>query len=237
MYSDDFAVEQSIINKRAYGLSLHRNIYFLMALTLALALVFATFALQYPSLADFLRKYWIVAAVAFVIALLLLIFSYFINSFRREPLNMIIYVLFTLCFIWFVAWAVVRDPTFLLYFVLWIVLLALLGYLLYSFSTTGSVSALASLVIVVTAAVAVLLVFLIFTNVSFLWLLFAALGAMVFSYYLNYDVRKAARGTLMDPTTEDAWTGAVRGWAEGHLVLCHFLEMIGYGCCKRKIGG
>ena len=60
------------------------------------------------------------------------------------------------------------------------------------------------------------------------------IAAMVVGFYLNYDVRRMVRGGLYDYGDDDAWTGAVRIWAEGVLVFCRFFEMLGKGCCKNK---
>lgn len=80
----------------------------------------------------------------------------------------------------------------------------------------------------------IFVIFLIFTEIWFLWLVIVMIGTMVIGFYLNYDVRRMVRGGLYDYGDDDAWTGAVRIWAEGMLVFCRFFEMLGKGCCKNK---
>ena len=234
MFTDDTTIENHINAKRQHNLALQRDTYVLMAITLGLALLFASLALIYPGLAAFLASHWYIAIGLAVLAVILILLSYFSPALRKAPINMVIYALFTVCFVYLVGFAASSNFWRYVYFALWILFLIVLGYLLYAHATSTAVSALVSFAIVFSAAMIVFFVFLIFTKMGFLPLVFVMLGTMVYGYYLGHNVRTNARGTLLDPTTDDPFTGAVRSWLEGFLVFFRFIEMLGYGCCKHK---
>ena len=234
MFGEDIAIDPGIHAKRQYTLSQQRNLYLLMAMTLGLALLAATLAFIFPKVGEFIERFWAIALVAGVLAFLLIALCYFLGAFQKQPISLAIYALFTFLFVYVITYLVLKDKSMLFYFALWIVFLIILGYLIYSHATNTYMSTLVAIMIVVAAALVVFLVFLIFTHASFLGLLFAMLAAMLFGYYLSYDVRKNTRGTLFDPTVEEPFSGAVRAWIEPGLVFMRFLEMVGYGCCKHK---
>lgn len=234
MYVEDIALDPGILAKRQYILAQQRGLYMLMAITLGLALAFASVLLCFPAVANIIESLWVVALVVALLALLIVLLCYCVPALQQRPLSMIMWILFTILFIYLVAFLVIKDKSLLFYYALWIVFLIVLGYLVYSLMTSTFMSSLVAIAIVVGGALIVFLIFLIFTNASFLGLLAVMLLAMVYGYYLNYDVRKSVRGTLFDPTMEDPYGGAVRVWPEAVLVFLRFLEMLGYGCCKHK---
>ena len=95
-------------------------------------------------------------------------------------------------------------------------------------------STLFSLMVVSAACLLVFVAFLIFSDVEFIGLLLVLLAVLVFGFYLNYDVRRMVRGGLYEYGYEDAFTGAVRIWAESVMVFCRFVELLGRGCCNAK---
>lgn len=57
------------------------------------------------------------------------------NSLRNPPINMVIYIIFVLCFMHFVSWLVLNDKSFLVYYALWLLFAVALGLAIYAWST------------------------------------------------------------------------------------------------------
>lgn len=222
-------------DERRKNLSFIRTLYILFAIELLIALIWTSFALSYPNpFGNGIKNHWWWAIVSGSICLILILATLFLDQLRKFPISMIIYVVFTLCFMHFVSWLCLKDPTFLVYYALWLLFAISLGFAIYSLSVQTYTNTLFSLMIVALSSLIIFVVFLIFTEVNFIGLLLVLLGTMVLGFYLNYDVRRMVRGGLYEYGHDDPWTGAVRIWAECVLVFCRFFEMLGRGCCRDK---
>jgi len=134
----------------------------------------------------------------------------------------------------FVSYLCLVDKSRLVYYALWLLFAVAVGFAIYAWSTNTYMNTLFSLMVVAVSCLIVFVVFLIFSEVNFIGLLLVLLGILVFGFYLNYDVRKMVRAGLYEYSSDDAWTGAVRIWAESLMVFCRFVELLGRGCCSEK---
>lgn len=210
-------------------------LYSLFALELLIALIWTSFAITYYSPFGWgIETQWWWAIVSGSICLILILLVLFLNALQNMPINMIIYVVFTLCFMHFTSWLCLVDKSYLVYFGLWSLFAIVVGYLIYAWGTGTFMETIYSIIIVCTCAVVMYLIFLIFSQVNPFGLILVMILVMIVGFYLNYDVRRMVRGGLYDYGDDDPWTGAVKIWAEGFLVFCRFFEMLGRGCCKGK---
>ena len=131
----------------------------------------------------------------------------------------------------FVSYLCLVDDSGLLYFALWLMFVIALGFAIYSWSTNTYTGTLYSLMIVLMSSLLVFVGFLIFSEINFVGLLIVLLLVMVFGFYLNYDVRRMVKGGMYEYGNDDPFTGAVRIWAEGVMVFCRFVELLGRGSC------
>jgi FtsH-binding integral membrane protein len=219
--------------ERQKNLGFLRTLYSLFALELLIAVVWTSFALSYyPEFGDGIKRWWEFAIVSGVLCLLLILISFIFQFARNFPINVAIYLLFTFSFMHFTSWLCLVDPTYLVYYALWLLLFIALGFAVYAWSTNSYMNTMISILVIVASTLIVFIAFLIFSEVIFLGLLLVLLGAIIYGFYLNYDVRKMVRGGASEYSREDAWTGAVRIWAEGLLVFTRFIELLGRSCCK-----
>lgn len=217
------------------NLSFLRMLYSLLAIQLLIALIWTSFAICYESsLGDWLIRWWEIAVATGIICLILILVTLFIPSVRNPPVNLVIYILFTLCFAHFVSYLCLVDKSRLVYFALWLLFAVALGFAIYAWSTSTHSNTLFSIMVVAISCLLIFICFLIFTEVNFVGLLLVLLAVLVFGFYLNYDVRKMVRGGLYEYGADDPYTGAVRIWAESLMVFCRFIELLGRGCCKSK---
>jgi len=216
-----------------------RNLYFLkmlytlFAIELLIAVIWTSFALAYPDpFGNGIKAYWQVAITTGVLCLIFILLAMFIPFCQKIPISIVIYILFTLCFMHFASWLALIDPSYLVYYALWLLLAIAVGYAIYAWSTSTYMNSLISILITGVACLIVFVAFLIFSNVVFLGLLLVLLGVIIYGFYLNYDIRKVVRGGIQDYSREDPWSGAVRIWLESVFVFCRFIELLGRSCCK-----
>ena len=221
--------------ERSKNLTFIRLLYTLFALELLIAIIWTSFAYSYyPEFGRGIETHWWWAIVSGSICLILILLTLFMNSLRNPPINLVIYVIFVLCFMHFVSWLCLNDKTYLIYYALWLLFAVAVGLAIYAWSTQTYMRTLFSMISVAFGCFIVFVLFLIFSEIKFLWLLLVMILVMIIGFYLNYDVRRMVRGGLYDYGDDDPWTGAVRIWGEGVLVFCRFFEMLGRGCCKEK---
>ena len=210
-----------------------KSLYSLFALELIIAVIWTSFTLSYyPEFGDGIKKWWEFAIVSGVLCLILILACFILPLASRFPINIVVYLLFTFSFMHFSSWLTLIDPSFLVYYALWLLLLIALGFAIYAWSTSTYMNTMISIFVIVVSTVIVFTVFLIFSDIKFLGLLLVLLGAIIYGFYLNYDVRKMVRGGVYEYGRDDAWTGAVRIWVESLLVFCRFVELLGRSCCK-----
>ena len=219
--------------ERQRNLSFLRYLYVLFAIELLIAVIWTSFALCYPEpFGNGIKTYWQVAIVTGVICLLCILIAMFLPFAQKIPLSIVIYIIFTLCFMHFSSWLALIDPTYLVYYALWLLLAIAVAYAIYAWSTSIYMNTMISIMITGVACLIVFVAFLIFSNVNFLGLLLVLLGSLIYGFYLNYDIRKIVRGGISDYSREDPWSGAVRIWLESVFVFCRFIELLGRSCCK-----
>ena len=210
-----------------------RMLYTLFAIQLIITLVWASFALSYPKpFGDGIKEYWWVALITGILALVILLLLFFIDRLRKSPLSMIMYILFTLFFMYTIGYFCVLDNTYLVYYALWLITSIAVGFAIYAWAAPNGMSSMIAMIVVLFSCLLVFLMFLIFTSISFIGLSLVLLVVLIFGFYLHYDIRKMVRGGVNDYNIEDPWAGAVTIWGDGLLVFFRFFELLGRACCK-----
>lgn len=210
-----------------------RMMYTLFAVQLIIALVWASFAISYRvPFGNGIETYWWVALITGIICVVILVLLYFVAKLRKMPLSMVMYIVFTLCFMYTVGYFCVLDDTYLVYYALWLLTAIAIGFAIYAWAAPNGMSSMIAMVVVLFSCLLVFLVFLIFTSVSFIGLSLVLLVILIFGFYLHYDVRKMVRGGVNDYNVDDPWAGAVTIWGDGLLVFFRFFELLGRACCK-----
>ena len=110
-------------------------LYTLFAVELLIAVVWTSFALTYDNFGDGIVRWWEFAIVTGVICLVLILVSLFVPAVRKTPVNMVVYLIFTLCFMHFVSYLVLVDKSRLVYYALWLLFAVAVGYAIYAWST------------------------------------------------------------------------------------------------------
>ena len=219
--------------ERQRNLSFLKTLYTLFAIEILIAVIWTSFALGFfQEFGQGILTYWQVAIVTGCLCLVFILIAFLVPVAQRIPVSIVIYILFTLCFMHFASWLSLVDPSCLVYYSLWLLLSVALAYAIYAWATSTYMNTMISILITGIATLLVFVGFLIFSDVSFLGLLLVLLAVLVFGFYINYDIRKMVRGGIQDYSREDPWSGAVRIWLESVFVFCRFIELLGRSCCK-----
>lgn len=110
-------------------------LYSLFALELLIALIWTSFAFSYyDEFGKGIENHWWWAIVSGSICLILILLTLFMNSLRTPPINLIIYIVFVLCFMHFISWLCLKDKTFLVYYALWLLFAISVGLTIYAWS-------------------------------------------------------------------------------------------------------
>lgn len=125
---------KSTFEERQKNVSYLRTLYFLFSLEFIIAILFCVLSVYWwPSLGDFIVRWWGIALATAIICVLLILVTFFVPAVRKAPANLAIYAIFTLCFAWCWAYLVNRFEE---YQVAWYVLLLLasvaVGFAVYS---------------------------------------------------------------------------------------------------------
>lgn len=223
-----YSLNKSTIEERGRNLSYIRMVYLLTAVEMIISLVWTSFCLGYrKELGDPIVHWWEFAVAAFIIGAILLLVAYFVDAVKRFPINWIIYIVFTLCYAHCWAFFSCWDPTWLVYFSLWLLTVMVIGFALYSICATYYMMSLqAGLVVFGTGAI-VFMAFLACTQMSFFLLLLVFVACVVYGTYMSHNLRVTVRHSLFDSDEEDAVTGAVRIWMETELNFFRLGELVG----------
>ena len=211
-------LNQSTIAERNEKLYHIRFLYILLAIQLGFILLLTTIVLYQPSsLLGWFAGRWGWGLAFGLISLLLALLCYFLPVLKENPINWVLYSVFTLFFALFMVWLVTFDRTRIVYFVLWALFAVAVGLMLYFLMANFYISSLAEILLIAIAVGAVLFAFLAFSNISTFILGIALLVSMVAAFYISYQHRSMLRNSLWDLQKEDPVTGAVRIWLDGIL--------------------
>ena len=220
------AMHRSTYEERQENLGYLRQLYSFFALTLIIAVLWTNWCLRNTKLGTWVTTYWGLALAAAIIALIILLICLFAPFARQSPINLVLWALFTITFAYAVSYLCVKDKSGLCWYTLCLLAAIAVAFAIYSFFSQNYLQSLSAMLFIILAALLVMVLFIVFTNISFLGMIFCTLGAIIFGFYLNYDIRKMVRGNIYRNLKEDAPTGSVRLWGEVGLVFCRICEML-----------
>lgn len=127
------SLNRSTFEERQKNISYLRSLYFLFALTLLFS-VFWVFCCHdwNPPMGKWIQEHWGVALAVGIIAGLLLLFSFFSSASRNPPINLIVYLLFTLCFAYLWSYFVGGAYGDMVFYVLCLFTAIALGFAVYA---------------------------------------------------------------------------------------------------------
>lgn len=127
------SLNRSTFEDRQKNISYLRSLYFLFALTLLFS-VFWVFVSRVwmPEIGQWILDHWVIALIVGIVAALLLLFAFFSSASRTPPINLIVYLLFTLCFAYLWSYFVGKDPSGKVFYVLCLLTAIGLGFAFYA---------------------------------------------------------------------------------------------------------
>lgn len=230
MDSSGLTLNRSTIEERNTKLYHSRFLYLLLAIQIGLALLFSAWLEHNPTckFAQFFT-HWAVTLVCGLLCLLIALLCYFLSLVRREPINWIIYGLFTVLFTIFVGGLLARDQNSIIRFVLWVIFAVALALFFYFLIAENYISSIGEILLIFGCAALVLLFFLISTDIEPWKLALAFIIATAIAFFISYQHRSMLKNSLWDLGREDPVTGAVRVWLDSLLGFCRIGELFTKG--------
>lgn len=230
MDASGLTLNRSTIEERNSKLYYTRVLYLLLALQLGLVLLWAHWLSGHVSGAvGRILSHWGFTLAVGLICLLLILLCYFLSIVRRDPINWVIYVLFTILFALFVGSLAAKDRSGLVGFVLWVLFFVAIALFLYFLVAETYIPSLTEVLLIFGVAGLALLFFLATTDIEPWKLSLALVIAIAISFFISYQHRSMLRNSLWDLGREDPVTGAVRIWFDGLLGFCRIGELFTKG--------
>ena len=230
MDASGLTLNRSTIEERNSKLYYTRVLYLLLAVQLGLVLMWTHWLAKHANgTLGRVLSHWGLTLALGLVCLLLVLFCYFLSIVRRDPINWVIYVLFTALFTLFVGSLATRDSTGLMRFVLWVLFLVAIALFLYFLVAETYISSLNEVLLILGVAGLVLLSFLALTDVQPWKLALGLVIAVAVAFFISYQHRAMIRNSLWDLGREDPVTGAVRVWFDGLLGFCRIGELFTKG--------
>ncbi len=204
-----------------------RVLYFLFTVELLVQLTWTSLALAFFSdLGTAILGHWELALISGVLIIFILIICFCFKALQRSPINLIVYLIFTIVSAYFISWIVLADRTLLVYYALWLLTGVSVAYTVYSWASPACISTLVSFIVTLIPTMLVFLIFLIFSEIVFVGLLAVLLAVIYYGFYLNLDTRRAVSGSSGNEGREDAWVGAVTIWIDALMASVRIVELI-----------
>lgn len=92
------SLNRSTFEDRQKNVSYLRSLYFLVTLSLLIALGWSLWCIDSETLGNWVVKWWWVALIAAIICVILILATYFVPALSKPGVNIAIYAIFTICF-------------------------------------------------------------------------------------------------------------------------------------------
>lgn len=126
------AADRSIDEERKYNLNFLKQLYTFFFFELLVAFTWCSFCVSYPSTFSWVRDWWVLGLITLIISAILIVFCMYNARARDSPINLLTYLLFTVCFAYGVSWLCLTDSSLLAYFCVTSMTLIALGFMLYA---------------------------------------------------------------------------------------------------------
>jgi len=229
------SVNRSLLQQKQQSLKYARWLYVLVAVELAISLLWASFCLYYwNDLGKPIIDWWYFGVVAASLVVILILLAQLLSFTRRFPINWIFYILFTLSLAHLAGFLDCLDTSLVLYFALWVMTAIVSAYAFYFLVSENLSGFIESILISFGMGALVLIAFVVFSKISFFLLVLAYVATAVFSVYMSFNLRAIIRSHLHEDDEEDPVSGAVRVWLESVLVFCRVGELYGSTLYNQK---
>lgn len=131
------SLNRSTFEQRHKNVGYQRALYTLFALSLLFTLGWSSLVLSQQDLKNWVLENWGWALAAAILAVILLLVASFVSAARQSPLNLIVYLLFTICFAYAIGYLCARDwfgenGFKIVYYMLWILTAIAVAFAIYS---------------------------------------------------------------------------------------------------------
>lgn len=129
------SLNRSTFEQRHKNVGYQRALYCLFALSLLFTLLWSSMVLGLENLNSWVLTNWGWALAAGILAAILLLVATFVSAARQSPLNLVVYLLFTIFFAYAIGYLCARDWVSgwqVAYYMLWILTAIAVAFAIYA---------------------------------------------------------------------------------------------------------
>lgn len=203
-----------------------RKLYALLAVQFAVALLTLNFVLNDEDSYDWVQSHKGLGIGFCIFQLVLAVIIYFKRSaFRRLPLNVLVYILFTALLAYNVVF--LSDSRRVVTMFIASILVLCISLLFYALTTRLDLTFLGGTIYILGSALFSYLGLLITTDVEFFVLIFLAMGIVILGFYLIYDTKFIIVGQSLSSQMEDPFVGSIVIYLDMFFIAFRLVESLG----------
>lgn len=197
--------------ERSYNRNIFlRKVFAILTGQLLFAFICVALVNAYVSFDSWVGTYYEVTIATAVIQVLLMILTYTRRPlFRGAPMNVLLFIIFTLAFSWNLVYIESLDDTPKVLMVITHAILTNFSLLLYAFTTRKDLSYLGATIYIIGSALVGYEIFLIASDIPFMSLVTISLAVVVYGFYLIYGTQYLIVGQSLSAEMEDPVVGSV----------------------------
>ena len=173
-------------------------------------------------------KYWPILIVAFVVIIVIEILLFCVTSISRSwPTNMILLIVFTICFAYLVGFLCYFYEPIEIFIALSVAVSGFIAMTVYGFVTDFDITVFWSVLFGASIALLVLCIILIFVSCKPLFIFVCFLGVTLGLVYVAYDTQLIIGGRKYEISTDDYIPAAMMLFVDFMTIFLYALQLIG----------
>jgi FtsH-binding integral membrane protein len=215
-------------DRSSYRIIFLRKVYALLTFQLLVGLSYVAAAFESVQYHNWLLQYWQVAIAQGVVAVLLLLIVFFSrSSFRKRPVDVLTYLLFTQAVGHVLAYLAASTGNQILIMVVSLAVLLTFSLLIYALTTKFDLTYLGGTIYVIGSALFGFEIFLIASDLAFSQMIYVALAVIIFGFYLIYDTQFIIVGQSLNAEMENAFVGSIVVYMDVILIFFRLIQLLG----------
>jgi len=205
-----------------------RKTYAILTIQLLVALIYVSSAMLCTSFSNFLQANYGLFVSTLVTQVLLLFWVFFARStFRKFPVDVITFIVFTKCQAYNLAYITAVSGDQIVLMVNALAALLTFSLLIYALTTKFDLTYLGGTIYVLGSALFGFEIFLIASDLAFTRMIYVALAVIVFGFYLIYDTQFLMIGSSLNSEVENAFVGAIVVYMDIILIFFRLIQLLG----------
>ena len=235
-YGEVYQNKKYTQDERSVNISYLRKLYSLYFVenTMAMLFIFVCSYWSPETVGTWVNDNFWLGVVTGTISLFQLILTAFFKFTRETPANWLIYITFTLVWMYTMGYFSVLDGSSNFIYIYSQIFTVSTAFLLQSAISSGNMSTLAASMWIILSTFICFQIFIIWSKIDQEYLAIWLAVVWIFAFYQSQEVRNQTKNDVFDRDIQDCVSGAVRIWVEASMVFFRVFELIAGIFVKNK---